>query len=73
MRDIGIGLIGTGFMGHAHAQAFQHAASSFSLSVRPRLARVSAEVLARADCGPPKNFSRCVVRQVGTLQNNSRA
>lgn len=73
MRDIGIGLIGTGFMGHARAQTFRHVLSSFSLSVRPRLARVSAEVLAGADCGPSKNFSRCVVGQVGTLQSNSRA
>lgn len=51
MRDIGIGLIGTGFMGHAHAQAFHHAASSFSLPVRPRLV-----ALADAD---PERAARC--------------
>lgn len=31
MRDLGIGLIGTGFMGRAHALAFHNAKAVFDL------------------------------------------
>ncbi len=44
MSSIGVGLIGTGFMGKAHALAFAAAASTFDLDRRPRLA-----ILADAD------------------------
>lgn len=44
MSSIGVGLIGTGFMGKAHALAFAAAASTFELDRRPHLA-----VLADAD------------------------
>ena len=38
MREIGVGLVGSGFMGRAHALAFRTAPSVFDLPVRPRLA-----------------------------------
>ena len=44
MSSIGVGLIGTGFMGKAHALAFAAAAATFDLDRRPRLA-----ILADAD------------------------
>lgn len=44
MSKLGVGLIGTGFMGKAHALAFSAAASVFDLERRPHLA-----VLADAD------------------------
>lgn len=44
MARLGVGLIGTGFMGKAHALAFSAAASVFDLERRPHLA-----VLADAD------------------------
>jgi len=36
VRDVGIGLIGSGFMGKAHALAFAAAATTFDLPIRPR-------------------------------------
>lgn len=59
MSSIGVGLIGTGFMGKAHALAFAAAASIFDLDRRPHLA-----VLADADperariCAERWGFSR---------------
>ena len=41
MREIGIGLIGTGFMGQAHALAYTNAASVLGGSLRPVLQRVA--------------------------------
>ncbi|APC21111.1 hypothetical protein BME99_13700 [Pseudomonas protegens] len=35
MDELGIGLIGTGFMGRAHALAFRSAGAVFELPVRP--------------------------------------
>lgn len=49
MREIGIGLIGTGFMERAHALAFHHAASTFELPVKPRLAALADADAARAE------------------------
>ena len=37
MRDIGIGVIGTGFMGKAHSIAYSASASVFGTGLRPRL------------------------------------
>lgn len=51
MRDVGIGLIGTGFMGRAHALAFHQARSNFDLPVRPRL-------VSLAD-GNPERAQQC--------------
>ena len=41
MRDIGVGLIGTGFMGRAHAIAYQGVAGIFPDSLRPALVAVA--------------------------------
>lgn len=54
VRSVGIGLIGTGFMGKAHALAFAAAASVFDLDRRPHLA-----VLADAD---GERAARCAER-----------
>ena len=43
-RELGIGLIGSGFMGRAHALAFRAAAGTYALPAQPRL-----EILADAD------------------------
>jgi len=51
MRELGIGLIGTGFMGRAHALAFRHVSAVFELPVTLRLA-----ALADAD---PQRASQC--------------
>ena len=37
MRQIGIGVIGTGFMGNAHSIAYSASASVFGTTLRPRL------------------------------------
>ncbi|VXC30911.1 1-carboxy-3-chloro-3,4-dihydroxycyclo hexa-1,5-diene dehydrogenase [Pseudomonas sp. 8Z] len=59
MRNIGIGLIGTGFMGHAHALAFQHALSSFTLPVLPRLvALADADPARAARCAADWGFAK---------------
>jgi predicted dehydrogenase len=41
MRDIGVGLIGTGFMGRAHAIAYQAVAGIFPDSLKPELIAVA--------------------------------
>ena len=41
MRDIGVGIIGTGFMGKAHAFAYRAAAGIFPLELRPVLEMVA--------------------------------
>ena len=48
MGSIGVGLIGTGFMGKAHALAFSAAASVFDLDRRPHLAVLADMEPARA-------------------------
>ncbi|WP_259782120.1 Gfo/Idh/MocA family protein [Aestuariispira ectoiniformans] len=52
MPEIGIGLIGTGFMGKCHAMAFQNAASVFNTALRPRLT-----VVADIDEATVSNFA----------------
>ena len=37
MKDIGVGVIGTGFMGKAHSVAYSGSASVFGTGLRPRL------------------------------------
>ena len=37
MKEIGIGVIGTGFMGKAHSIAYSASASVFGTGLRPRL------------------------------------
>ena len=46
--DIGIGLIGTGFMGRCHAIAFRTAAAVFPLTIVPRMEAVADVNLAAA-------------------------
>lgn len=52
MPEIGIGLIGTGFMGKCHAMAFQNVASVFNTTLRPRLS-----VVADLDKNTVRNFA----------------
>ncbi len=49
MREIGVGIIGTGFMGTAHALALVTAARLFDLPARPRLEMVVDPDPARAE------------------------
>jgi predicted dehydrogenase len=49
MRDIGIGIIGTGFMGKAHAFAYRAAAGIFPLELRPVLEIVADNNPAAAE------------------------
>ena len=59
MRRIGIGLIGTGFMGKAHALAFAAAASVFDLDLRPALvALADADAERAAACAARWGFAR---------------
>ena len=37
MKEIGVGVIGTGFMGKAHSIAYSASASVFGTGLRPRL------------------------------------
>ncbi|KAF1018829.1 MAG: scyllo-inositol 2-dehydrogenase (NAD(+)) [Pseudomonas sp.] len=48
MRTLGIGLIGTGFMGRAHALAFNHARAVFELPVTLELAALADADAERA-------------------------
>ena len=48
MASLGVGLIGTGFMGKAHALAFAAAASTFDLDLRPRLVMLADADAERA-------------------------
>ena len=49
MADIGIGIIGGGYMGKAHAVAFSAVGAVFQTTLRPRLAMVCATSLERAE------------------------
>jgi predicted dehydrogenase len=54
MKKLGIGLVGSGFMGRSHAHAFRAAAGIFELALAPALellADVNAEAAARAATG----------------------
>lgn len=55
MRELGIGLIGTGFMGRAHALAFNNARAVFELPVHLKLA-----ALADADTERAQRCARSV-------------
>lgn len=48
MRELGIGLIGTGFMGRAHALAFRNVSAAFELPFTLRLAALADADPARA-------------------------
>ncbi|HET6436737.1 MAG TPA: Gfo/Idh/MocA family oxidoreductase [Anaeromyxobacter sp.] len=59
MAEIGVGLIGTGFMGDCHAQAFAAVGGLFEPSIRPRLelvADVTTELAER--CARKYGFRR---------------
>ncbi len=59
MTQVGVGLIGTGFMGKAHALAFAAAASVFDLDRRPHLAVLADADLPRAArCAERWGFDR---------------
>ncbi|MDB6051898.1 MAG: oxidoreductase, N-terminal:oxidoreductase, C-terminal [Pseudomonas sp.] len=48
LPQLGIGLIGTGFMGRAHAMAFRNVSAAFALPVQLRLAALADADAARA-------------------------
>lgn len=48
LPDLGVGLIGTGFMGRAHALAFQNARTTFDLAVNLKLSALADADAARA-------------------------
>ncbi|MGE8096744.1 Gfo/Idh/MocA family protein [Pseudomonas fluorescens] len=59
MRELGIGLIGTGFMGRAHALAFRNVSAAFELPFRLRLAALADADPARAQaCATAWGFER---------------
>ena len=49
MNNIGIGIIGGGYMGKAHSVAFASVASVFNTSLRPRLVAICASTTASAE------------------------
>lgn len=49
VAELGVGLIGTGFMGRAHALAFHNARTTFELPVQLRLAALADADAARAE------------------------
>ncbi len=70
MQEIGIGVIGTAFMGKAHSIAYTAAATAFGGNLRPRLEIVcdeSAEVAEakRADMG----FARCTSNYMDVIND----
>jgi predicted dehydrogenase len=59
LTDLGVGLIGTGFMGRAHALAFHNARTTFELPVNLRLAALADADAARAEqCAHTWGFDR---------------
>lgn len=59
MRELGIGLIGTGFMGRAHALAFNNARAVFELPVRLTLAALADADSERAQrCATAWGFAQ---------------
>ena len=59
MRALGIGLIGTGFMGRAHALAFRNVSSAFELPVHLHLAALADADVERAQhCANAWGFAR---------------
>lgn len=59
LTDLGVGLIGTGFMGRAHALAFHNARTTFELPVNLRLAALADADAARAEqCAHAWGFDR---------------
>jgi predicted dehydrogenase len=56
---LGIGLIGTGFMGRAHAMAFRNVSTAFRLPVQLRLAALADADVTRAEhCADDWGFER---------------
>ncbi|MEM7731135.1 MAG: gfo/Idh/MocA family oxidoreductase, partial [Pseudomonadota bacterium] len=49
MTDIGIGIVGGGYMGKAHAVAHAAVGAVFDTPLRPRLEMVAASSLASAE------------------------
>jgi predicted dehydrogenase len=59
LPDLGVGLIGTGFMGRTHAMAFHNARSTFELPVNLRLAALADADAVRAEqCARAWGFDR---------------
>ncbi|NVZ65942.1 Gfo/Idh/MocA family oxidoreductase [Pseudomonas gingeri] len=59
MREIGVGLIGTGFMGRAHALAFRNVSAAFELPVRLRLSTLAdADAQRAVSCARAWGFER---------------
>ncbi|MCF5656102.1 Gfo/Idh/MocA family protein [Pseudomonas poae] len=59
MRELGIGLIGTGFMGRAHALAFNNARTVFDLPVQLKLAALAdADSERAARCAKAWGFAQ---------------
>ncbi|MCQ9425056.1 Gfo/Idh/MocA family oxidoreductase [Pseudomonas sp. LJDD11] len=61
MQRLGLGLIGTGFMGRAHALAFQHAGSVFDLPLQVDcVALADADPARAADCARAWGFQQAM-------------
>jgi predicted dehydrogenase len=59
LPTLGIGLIGTGFMGRAHAMAFRNVSAAFRLPVQLRLAALADADVTRAEqCADDWGFER---------------
>ncbi|WP_346830544.1 Gfo/Idh/MocA family oxidoreductase [Pseudomonas abietaniphila] len=59
LPDLGVGLIGTGFMGRAHGLAFHNARTTFELPVNLKLAALADADAARAEqCARSWGFDR---------------
>ena len=60
MKEIGVGVIGTGFMGKAHSIAYSASASVFGTGLRPRLEIVCDLSPDRASSVPPISVSAAI-------------
>lgn len=70
MKEIGIGLIGTGFMGKCHAMAFKAVAGVFATPLKPRLAVVSdVSETAASDFADRFGFDRWTVDWTGVISD----
>lgn len=61
LPELGVGLIGTGFMGRAHALAFHNARTTFDLSFNLKLVALAMRMLCARNSAQPVGGSDAVM------------